>query len=71
MTYPAAPEPADSETVITLALDHPMPRGLRDQIASWIEPHTVNTYTDHSDAMMCVGIAYPLIRAYLAEHPDA
>jgi hypothetical protein len=71
MTYPAAPEPADTETVLTLALDNPLPRELRDQIDNWIEPQTMNTYTDHGEAMTCVEIAYPLIRAWLAEHPEA
>lgn len=71
MNYPAAPEPADSETVITLALEHPMPRAPRDQIANWIEPETINCELKHRDVMTCIGIAYPLIRAYLAEHPDA
>lgn len=59
------------EVPLTLALDNPMPRELKEQIANWIEPQTENTYTDHGEAMTCIGIAYPLIRAWLAEHPDA
>lgn len=64
-TYPA--EPADREQALTLASDNPIPADLRKQIAHWIEPHTVNTYTDHREAMACVEIAYPLIRAYIAD----
>ena len=44
-----------------------MAKELRDQIAAWIEPHTMNTYLEHDDAMTCVKIAYPLIAAYIAE----
>lgn len=69
MIYPL--EPADRETTVDLAHDNPMPRGLREQIANWIEPQTMNYEIDHAAVMDCIRIAYPLIRAYLAEHPEA
>lgn len=64
-TYPD--KPVDFDQAFELAEQHPMASELRKQIAAWIEPHTVNTRTDHSDAMLCVDIAYPLIAAYIAE----
>lgn len=64
-TYPD--KPVDFDQAFELAEQHPMAPELRKQIAAWIEPHTVNTRTDHSDAMLCVDIAYPLIAAYIAE----
>jgi hypothetical protein len=71
VTYPASPEPDELETVEALAEANPMPDELKRQVGNWIEPQTMNTETDHADAMDCVEIAYPLIRAYLAEHPEA
>ena len=64
-TYPD--KPVDFDQAFELAEQHPMAPELRKQIAAWIEPHTVNTRTDHSDAMLCVDIAYALIVAYIAE----
>lgn len=71
MTYAASPESDDPEFVTQFALDNPMPEVLRDQIGEWIEPETMNCEADHGDVMGCIDIAYPLIRAYLAEHPEA
>ena len=70
MAYAPSPESDDPEFVTRLALDNPMPRDLRDQIGNWIDPETVNCEADHGDVLDCIDIAYPLIRAYLAEHPD-
>jgi len=71
MIYPAAPESADSETILQFALDNPMPRELSDQIGNWVEPETMDCELKHRDVMTCIGIAFPLIRAWLAEHPEA
>ena len=71
MTFPASPEPDDLETVEALVETNPMPDELGEQIANWIEPQAMNTYTDHADAMDCIKVAFPLIRAWLAEHPEA
>jgi hypothetical protein len=68
--YPATPKPSELETVQKLAEDNPLPPKLRKQIANWIEPEAMNTYTDHADAMSCIEIAFPLIVAWLAEHPQ-
>jgi hypothetical protein len=70
VTYPASPEPDELETVEALAEANPMPDALKKQIGNWIEPQTMSTYMDHGDAMDCVEIAFPLIRAWLAEHPE-
>jgi hypothetical protein len=64
-TYPA--EPTGLEQAEALAADNPIPAELRKQIGNWIEPQTMNTETKHRDAMACVDIAYPLIRAYIGE----
>lgn len=71
MTYPMTPEPDDLETVEAIAEANPIPRALKQQIGNWIEPDTMNTETEHSAAMSAIAIAFPLIRAYLAEHPEA
>lgn len=69
--YPHEPGPFGLEAANAMVDENdPMPLELRDQIANWIEPHTMNTYTEHADAMGCVRIAFPLIRAYLAAHPE-
>jgi hypothetical protein len=60
-------EPEDLDQVEALAHKNPMPSDLREQIGNWIEPQTMNTETDHRDAMACIAIAYPLIKAYIAE----
>lgn len=67
--FPPAPgeDPEDPdviELVAQLALDNPMPGELSEQISNWIEPETLNCGLKHRDAMSCVRIAYPLIKAY-------
>lgn len=56
------------ERVEQLALDNPMPAPLTQQIANWIEPHTMHVEADHADVMDAIKIAFPLIRDYLTEH---
>lgn len=53
------------------AMDEPMPRELRDQIADLIEPHTLNMYLKHRDVMDCIDVAFPVIRDYQREHPES
>lgn len=53
------------------SLDEPMPRELRDQLADLIEPHTLNMYLKHGDVMTCINVAFPVIRDWLREHPEA
>lgn len=70
MTYPMSPgenpeDPEIIEMVVQFSLNHPMPPELAEQIANWIEPETLNCGLKHRDAMTCVHIAYPLIKAYL------
>jgi hypothetical protein len=52
------------------AMNEPMPRELRSALADLIEPHTMNMYADHGDTMMCINVAFPVIRDYLRAHPD-
>lgn len=59
------------EASLQRALDEPMPRDLREQIADLIEPHTMNMYLDHGDTMDCIDVAFPTILDYLREHPEA
>ncbi len=54
------------EAADQLAADNPMPRELRDRIADWIEPHTLNCDIKHRDVMDAIDLAFPLIRDWLA-----
>lgn len=54
------------ETALQRALDEPMPRDLREQIADLIEPHTINSSIKHGDVMEAIDIAFPVIRDYLS-----
>lgn len=56
------------DRVKRLAVDNPMPAPLTQQIANWIEPHTMHVEADHADVMDAIEIAFPLIRDYLTEH---
>lgn len=59
-------DPRAYERAMQRYLDNPLPRELRQQIAAGIEPITINRGFDHGEAMDLIGIAYPLIRDYLA-----
>jgi hypothetical protein len=59
------------EKSLQRALDEPMPPGLKNRLASLIEPHTINMYLDHGDVMDCIDVAFPVIRDYLRKHPAA
>jgi hypothetical protein len=52
------------------ALANPMPRELKQQLMTLIEPHTINMYLKHGDVMECIDVAYPAIRDYLREHGE-
>ena len=60
---------ASREASLQRSLDEPMPRELRESIAGLIEPHTINMYLKHGDVMACIGVAFPVIRDWLREHP--
>jgi hypothetical protein len=59
------------ERSLQRANDEPMPRELRDQVADLIEPHALNMHLKHRDVMMCIGVAFPVIRDYLAQEARA
>lgn len=70
--YPMSPgeNPEDPEVidkVAAFALEDPMPKDLREQIANWIEPETLNCELKHRDVMACIDIAWPLIRAHMED----
>lgn len=62
---------ASQEQSLERALREPMPRELQHQVADLIEPHTINMYLKHRDVMECIDVAFPVIRDYLREHPEA
>lgn len=64
-------EHARREAAMERMLANPMPRDLSEAVAHEIEPHTLNAYLKHAEVMIAVEIAYPLIRDYLREHPEA
>ncbi len=76
MQYPMNPvDDGDDDTnalavVSDLAEANPLPPGLREQISAWIEPVAMNWGMKHESAMDCIEVAFPLIVAWIAEHPD-
>lgn len=54
------------ETTLGRALADPMPRELHRQIADLIEPHTINMELKHGDVMLCIKVAFPVIRDWIA-----
>lgn len=64
-------EHARREAAMERMLANPMPRDLARAVAEEIEPHTLNAGIKHREVMIAVKIAYPLIRDYLREHPEA
>jgi hypothetical protein len=59
------------EESLRRSLDEPMPADLREQVGDLVEPHTINMYLKHGDVMSCIRVAFPVIRDYLRQHPDA
>lgn len=59
------------EAGIQRALAEPIPAELRDVIKDTIEPHTINMQIKHRDVMECIRVAFPVIRDWLREHPEA
>lgn len=64
-------EHARREAAMERMLANPMPRELSQAVADEIEPHTLNAAIKHREVMIAVEIAYPLIRDYLRDHPEA
>lgn len=64
-------EHARREASMERMLANPMPRDLSQAVAAEIEPHTLNAGIKHREVMIAVEIAYPLIRDYLRENPEA
>lgn len=71
MAFDLGFDPDRREAAVQRGLDNPMPPELREAVADGIEPETINLYLKHGDVMGCIDIAYPLIRDYLREHPEA
>lgn len=59
------------EAALLHALTNPMPRELSRAVADVIEPQTLNAGVDHGEVMSCIDVAYPLIRDFLRDHPEA
>lgn len=54
------------ESAMQRMLDNPMPRVLSDLVGDEIEPQTMNAGLPHGEVMICIEIAYPVIRDFLA-----
>jgi hypothetical protein len=47
------------------SLDEPMPADLAAQVSALIEPQTMNAGLPHDEVLICIDIAFPVIRDYL------
>lgn len=58
------------DRVANLASNYPLPEDLEEAVKDQIEPVTVNLSLKHVDAMEAIETAYPVVLAYLREHPE-
>lgn len=59
---------APRQAALQRSLDEPMPGDLGAQVGALIEPQTMNAGIPHDEVMICIEIAFPVIRDYLREH---
>jgi hypothetical protein len=52
-----------------LAMNNPLPEGLREQIGNWIEPVAMRCEVEHEAVMDCIEVAFPLIVAWMEARP--